>query len=350
MTPSITVVMPNFNDARYLPRSLGSVFAQEDAPDEIVVVDDRSTDESVSVIRSLIEGRVHARLVENPVNLGVYGAINEGLRHARSDYVLFLASNDFVLPGIFARARSAFARHPQAGLWSAMGWLVDAHDNPLRPLRTPLASLRDAYLTPERCRRLAWRYGNWFTGTTVIFRSDVLKKFGGFDPAYKGLSDLVMALTVAARQGALYSPAPMAVVRVHEGSHSGGTVGRPEAIETILERLSWNGPALAPELFSRAFLERTALRWRYAVVRASDANITPVAGRLERCRGRALLWMAGWIPASMRRARWALAYLILRPFDLLPGLWMRIVGALFVAMSPAWSRTAVTSARRRSSA
>src|SRR5512141_2958640 len=91
-TPSIAVIVPNWNDARYLPRCISSILDQEVAPDELILVDDQSSDDSVAVMRSLIANRPGVQLIENPVNLGVNGALDEGLKRSRSEYVLFLSS------------------------------------------------------------------------------------------------------------------------------------------------------------------------------------------------------------------------------------------------------------------
>jgi glycosyltransferase involved in cell wall biosynthesis len=324
--PSIAVVVPNRNDSRYLPRCLSSVLDQEVPPDELIVVDDQSTDDSVAVIRSLIAGRPGAQLVLNPRNLGTYGAIDVGTRESRSEYVLFLSANDFVLPGIFRRAKSCLARH-RAGLWSAMGWLVDERDRPMGRHATAVLSLGDAYFDRERCRRLAHRVGNWFTGTTLIYRRDALHAVGGFDPAYKGLSDLVTALIIASRYGAAYSPAPLSVVRIHSGSFISNTVGNPATLETILDRLRERGPELEPELFTAAFLRRASLRFRYACVRASAQNFARVADVLPGWRGRALRSVAAIVPPALAPLRSALAFLVLRPFDVVSALSSRFYGA-----------------------
>jgi glycosyltransferase involved in cell wall biosynthesis len=334
--PTIAVIVPNRNDARYLPRCLRSVLEQNVGPDELIIVDDQSTDDSVAVIRSLIANRPNAQLIENPVNLGTYGAIDTGIKRSRSEYLLCLSSNDFVLPGIFAHAKSCLARFPSAGLWSAMGWLVDELDRPIRRHQIPVIALEDAYFTPEQCLRLAWRYGNWFMGTTLTYRRDTLNAAGGFDPAYKGLSDLLTALIVASRGGAAYSPAPLAVVRIHAGSSSSSTLENAAGLETMLERLRERGPKLAPRLFTPAFLDRTAKRFRYGAVRASHgANLSRIAERFPGWRGRALAAIDTIVPSGFRRTRFALAFVILRPFDIVPALWIRLVGGIFfVARRP----------------
>jgi hypothetical protein len=184
--------------------------------------------------------------------------------------------------------------------------------------------------------RLAWRYGNWFTGTTLTYRRDALEAAGGFDPAYKGLSDLLTALIVASREGAAYSPAPLGVVRIHAGSSSSSTLENAAGLEVMLERLRERGPRLEPRLFTPAFLDRTALRFRYGAVRASHgANLSRIAERFPGWRGRALAAIDTIVPSGSRRIRFVLAFVILRPFDIVPTLWSRLVdGILFAARRP----------------
>jgi glycosyltransferase involved in cell wall biosynthesis len=331
--PGIAVIVPNRNDSRYLARCIRSILEQEDPPDELIVVDDQSTDNSVAVIRALIAGQQRARLIENPLNLGTYGALDEALKIARSEYALFLASNDFVLPGIFARARSCLARHPGAGLWSAMGWLVDEEDRLIRIHPAPVIALRDAYFSPEQCVRLAHRFGNWFVGPTLIYHRDTLEAAGRFDPAYMGLSDLLTALVVASRRGAAYSPAPLGAFRIHSGGNLSRTLADSANVEAILDRLHERWPAQAAGLFTRGFLARTALRFRFAAVRAAKGgNIPNIATKYSGFRRFALNRIERMLPPTYHRARVALTFFVLRPFDVLPTLWNRLLGAAAILL------------------
>jgi len=328
--PEIAVIVPNRNDSRYLPRCIGSILEQEDPPDELIVVDDQSTDNSIRVVRSLIAGHDWARLIESPVNLGTYGALDKGLEASRSEYVLCLSANDFVMPGLFARARSCLARHPGAGLWSAMEWLVDEDDRLIRLHVSPVLSLRDAYVPPERCARLAYRLGNWFTGPTLIYHRDTLEAVGKFDPGYMGLADLVTALIVGSRRGAAYSPMPFGVSRFHSGGYLSRTLTGNANVEAILDRLRERGPPLAPGLFTKEFLDRMALRFRFAPVRASKGgNIPHIASKYLGLRRFALNGV-GRLPPRFYRARVALTFIVLCPFDVLPALWNRLLGSAVV--------------------
>ena len=332
-TPRIAVIVPNRNDSRHLPGCLRSLLEQEDPPDEVIVVDDQSTDDSVSVIRSLIAGHRQARLVENPVNLGTYGALDRGLEVSRSEYVLFLSANDAVMPGVFTRARSCLARHPEAGAWSAMGWLVDEEGRLIRMHASPVVSLRDTYLPPERCARLAHRVGNWFVGATLIYRRDAVESAGKFDAAYMGLADLVTTLVVADRHGVAYSPQPFGVSRIHPGSYLSRTLTDTAKLDGILDRLHSEGASVAPRMFSAAFLERAALRFRFASIRASRGQtLAHTAGKHPGARRLWLIVLDRALPRSLYRARVATAFLVMCPFDVVPAVWNRLLGSWVVRL------------------
>ena len=329
--PTIAVVVPNRNDARYLPRCLRSVLEQVEPPDELLVVDDASTDGSVAAIQSLIQGNPRARFLANPVNLGTNRTINEALRRVESEYVLLLSANDFVLPGIFSRARACLARQPGAGLWSAMTWLVDEEGCTLRLHPSPVVALRDAFLTSERCRHLAFRVGNWFTGPTLIYHRETLLSVGGFDPSYGAPADFFTAVTVASLRGAAYSPEPFAGFRIHAGSYSALALNQTSEIDAMLKYLRVRGPQLSPGLFSDAFCDRVAARYRFASVRASaGALISDAAARERGWKRTALRAVQNLVPRGLRTLRVALAFLILRPFDILPTLWNRFLGWIVV--------------------
>jgi hypothetical protein len=232
-----------------------------------------------------------------------------------------------VLPGIFSRAKACLARSPGVGVWSAMAWLVDEEDRPIRLHPSPVVALHDALFPPERCVKLAHRFGNWFTGTTLIYHRDTLLAVGGFDPAYGAPADLFTALAVASLRGATYSPEPFAAIRIHVGSYSSRDLSDIAGLDTRLERLRARGPRLSPRLFSGKFLERTASRFRFAAIRVSGGGlISDVAVREGGWKGAALRVADQLIPASLRKVRVAVAFLVLRPFDILPTLYYRLLG------------------------
>ena len=331
--PTIAVLVPNWNDAKYLPKCLRSVLDQSRPPDEFVIVDDCSTDNSVEIMRAVAGNSPFVKIVPLAQNRGVYGAVAEGMKHVTSDYVLFLSANDFVLPGIFERAHRTLSAGNLPGLWSALAWLVDETDRPLRLQPSPLVSLHDRHFDPDDCLRLARIHGNWFTGTTLIYRRDVLEEIGGFDPAYGGLSDLITALSIATRYGAAYSPAPLGIIRLHEGSVLSGTLKDYGRLESLLVRLRERGPTLSPGLWSPDFLRRTSSRFRFAAVRACEGRDLSSLARYVAGMSGVLLSLADRVlPAAARRVRIGVAFLLLRPFDVVPTVFHRLLGWLWTSL------------------
>ena len=106
--PTIAVVVPNFNYGRYLSQTLDSVLAQTEPFDEIVVVDDGSTDNSLEILAGYAD---RARIV-SITNCGQLGACRAGLLTVRSDYVYFLDADDLATPGLVAGIRSSLMTGP----------------------------------------------------------------------------------------------------------------------------------------------------------------------------------------------------------------------------------------------
>jgi hypothetical protein len=319
--------MPNWNDGRYLVRCLRSILDQPVQPDEIIIVDDGSTDDSVAIIQAELAHEPRARLIRNEANLGIFASLEVGMRHLRSDYVLFLAANDFLLPGIFARAKACLARSPGIGVWSAMSWLIDEADRPIRLHPSAVIALHDATFTPEDCVRLAHRLGNWFTGTTLIYHREKLAAVGNFNPGYGATSDLFAALAVASLHGAAYSPQPFGGIRVHQGSYSSRALEDPAGLEKLIEQVRTYGTRVSPRLFSPSFLHRTALRYRFSAVRASrGAAVATVGAITGGVKGRLLAIVERIVPRRLALLRMVLAYFILVPFDVWPAFRYRALG------------------------
>jgi glycosyltransferase involved in cell wall biosynthesis len=328
--PTIAVVIPNRNDSRFLLRCLDSVLEQPVPADELIVVDDQSTDDSVALIRDRLADIAWARLVVNPVNLGTAGAVRTGLQQARCDYVLSLAANDLVLPGIFAHAKACLARSPALGIWSAMEYFVDETGRVMRLHASPVISLQERDFSPEQCIRMAYTLGNWFTGPTMIFHREALLAAGGFDTSDQGLADWIAALVLASKRGAAYTPLPLGAKRAHGIGLLARTLSSPSSLNALLEQIRGRAPQRAPQLFTTPMLDRFEARVRFAAIRsAAGVDLSSFAGKLAGLRGRLVGLADRVLPAGWSKIRVVLSFVLLTPFDLLPALWHRYAcGAL----------------------
>lgn len=336
--PSIAVVIPNRNDARYLPRCLDSVLCQDVKPDEIVVVDDQSTDDSVPVIRQRIKNEACARLIANSTNVGTSEALNIGIHETKSDYLLFLSSNDFVLPGIFARAKSCLDRFPGAGIWSALSIIVGDSGTVMGLQPTPVVALTDAYFSPDESTWLAHKFGNWFGQSTMTYKRSAVIELGMFDSSCGGLADLIVALGVASRYGAIFSPEILGGIRIHEGGLGSWTLSKANILDAALRSVSARGAAMNPHLFTGVFLDRLTRRVCFSAIRGTgDLAMGRIAlGNHE--IGRIFLEAADrLLPQGMKAVRAILSFVILRPFDIWPTFFYRYCGRALI-LAKTWLR------------
>lgn len=92
---TLAVIIPNFNNEKYLPKCLESVLSQTLLPDEIIVVDDCSTDNSKSIIREYEKKSSLVKGIFLDKNSGVSHARNTGIINAQSEFVTTLDADDF---------------------------------------------------------------------------------------------------------------------------------------------------------------------------------------------------------------------------------------------------------------
>jgi hypothetical protein len=106
------VVIPNWNGRQWLPSCLAALAAQELTPDEIVVIDNGSTDGSVAYLRAEHPG---VRLIALPENTGFAHAVNLGLRAAGDELVALINADVELAPDWLARTAAVLSDHPEVG-------------------------------------------------------------------------------------------------------------------------------------------------------------------------------------------------------------------------------------------
>ncbi len=113
---TVTVIIPCFNYGRYLPAAVDSALSQAGAAVDVVIVDDKSTDDSLDVARSLAAERTKVRVLAHETNQGPVGTFNDGLEIATGEFLVRLDADDLLTPGALARATALARAYPSAGL------------------------------------------------------------------------------------------------------------------------------------------------------------------------------------------------------------------------------------------
>jgi glycosyltransferase involved in cell wall biosynthesis len=221
---TVSVLIPNYNHAMLLPRQLESVCAQTRPADEVLVLDDGSTDHSVQVIRGFAARHPQVRLLLNDRNRGLLYSINRLLREARGDCLVSAAADDMLLPGFLEKSLGALERHPDAGICVSEFVVIETDGRVVNYSREMPASFGlhglPEYLT-ARDFRDRFRDGYlWISTNTVVARRAAVLAAGGFLPALKWHADWLAFYSVALRWGLCVVPEGLAAISVNPGGYS----------------------------------------------------------------------------------------------------------------------------------
>ena len=181
--PTVTVVIPCFNQARYLALAVRSALHQSHRPLECIVVNDGSTDGTADVA-----GTLGARVIQQ-ANRGVSAARNAGLAAARGELVVFLDADDVLLPS--ALEMEAAALHSNASA-AAVVTRCEAMDEEGTPL-----PVTHQTIDPSNLYR-AWLSRNFvWTPGAAMFRRSALAALGGFAEDLGPAADYAIYLRLA---------------------------------------------------------------------------------------------------------------------------------------------------------
>jgi glycosyltransferase involved in cell wall biosynthesis len=224
-TSRVSIVIPTFNQGRYLARAIESALIQDDVRPEVIVIDDGSQDDTAEVVEPY---RDRIRYVRQ-ANQGVGAARNHGLRLARGATVAFLDSDDYFLPGALAILYRELAGRPALGalqggvvvvdeggkeLWTENQW----HDAPVLDLKT-------------------WLWRKPVVLKTMLVRREWAERIGGFDVGLKSAQDVDFVIRLVAAGCRIdWVRRPIVYYRQHMASMSRDAVEEAEALVIIHDR------------------------------------------------------------------------------------------------------------------
>ncbi len=114
--PTITVIIPNWNCAPWLAEAIESLVGQSSPPEQIIVIDDGSTDNSIDLLQAMAARYPQIELLQAQRG-GVSAARTRGLAIATGDFIYFMDADDFVGKTLFADFRRACQQHPEMELF-----------------------------------------------------------------------------------------------------------------------------------------------------------------------------------------------------------------------------------------
>ena len=205
--PLISVVIPCFNQGRFLADAIRSVGAGSRRSFEVIVVDDGSTDETSSVAKRFPD----VVYVGQP-NTGLAAARNRGLAGSRGEFVVFLDADDVLAPDALQIGASALEGHTECAFATGRCLMMDATGR-LQPTPEQPRLTHDAYTELLRQNYI------WMPAM-AIFRRTALIEIGGFNPNERAAADYDLYLRAARRWPAFDHAAVVAYYRQHNANMS----------------------------------------------------------------------------------------------------------------------------------
>lgn len=218
--PRFSILMPSYNQAHFQAAALESLRAQTVTDWEALVVDDGATDGTAELIDRYARLDRRFRPFHKP-NGGTASALNEGLRHAAGEWILWLSADDLFEPDKLARHAEAIDRWPDARFHHTDFAMLDDASGMLTHAASPV---RDNPPTVP-WHIVSMFHVNYIDGITVCLHHDLVAAVGEFRGLFGYAQDVDFWLRAARLQAPLFLPHDTAVTRVHIGQ---GYIQNPE--------------------------------------------------------------------------------------------------------------------------
>ena len=223
---TVSVLLTNYNHSKYLPDSLGGICSQSRRADEIIVVDDGSTDDSLKIIRNFQKKYKNITVLVNKKNRGALYSIDRALKAARQDFIVWASADDRLLPDFLKENMAALEANPQAHIsFSQLATFQDGSRQitSFSPQKDGLAfdfGRRPHFLGPEAMLERLNKSYLWLSSNTAVVRRDTLLEMGGFIPELRWHADWLALYAVALRHGTYVVPNTLAAMRVLPQTYS----------------------------------------------------------------------------------------------------------------------------------
>lgn len=192
--PHFSVIIPLYNKAPYVAKTVESVLAQTHGDYELIIIDNGSTDGSNGVIAQITDPRI--RIVRLEENVGVSNARNKGVELSTAPYITFLDADDWWEPTFLEEMAALVERHPGAGIYGTGYYIVKNGKKRVAPI-----GVEDGFTEGEinYCRVYAKTLCMPLTSISICMPRAVFEESGGFPANIKLGEDFLLWIRVALR-------------------------------------------------------------------------------------------------------------------------------------------------------
>ena len=293
MSPSISVVIPAYNADKFIVRALASVESQTLKPDEVIVVDDGSTDHTPLRVEEFARRSQLALVLERQSNRGSSAARNNGIRKAAGELITFLDADDLIYPRFLERTVSGLTQFPNWAACFSDRDVVDTDgkfisrdlDHPVFR-KIPKKAMGDGFIELEDGDLFSSMIAGSVIPMTITCRKSCIDEVGGFDETLLFNEDRLFFLRLIKKKERLgYFDESLGVWQRHEANKTSASnaINAMKYSDLILQKLmaSKDSLDLSPAEIDgvQAARRRLASQWMYAASRARSPSTIALGRR-----------------------------------------------------------------------
>ena len=270
--PTLSVTVLNYNYARFLPECLDSILAQSFKDFELIVIDDRSSDNSLKVLEAYRGRDPRVRVVSHEKNKGYVASLIEGTEaHSRGRYLAVISADDLVCdPDAFRRQIALMETNPNAAFcfsgfdkfWSDDHALIERHLSFDTDRVVPGTEFMRGYLT---------EMGVQVLHSGVIIRRSAYTAAGGYRRDVRYAVDFSMWPVLGLYGDVAYCAKPLYGYRVHRGQMSSSFAGVRATLKEVLSAIDLACARASEQGVDTGELRRAAVRCNLAAIALDDA-------------------------------------------------------------------------------
>jgi len=207
--PIVSMVMPVYNRAEYLKKSIQSILNQTFKDFEFIIVNDGSADNSIDIIKSFNDPRI--KIFENDKNRGIVYSRNRGLSEAKGEFISMFDSDDIAVPNKLEIQLDFLKNNPDFAMVGSWVRWIDEHNNFLKNKWKLTAK-------PEKIPAIML-FRNYFVQSTVVIRKNAIPD-GKYSEGFDIVEDSKMWFDVALKHKVANIQKYLVYYRVHSGNIS----------------------------------------------------------------------------------------------------------------------------------
>ena len=224
----ISVCLASYNGSKYINKQIESILYQLRETDELVIVDDNSSDETVKIIEDFKDPRI--KLINNVFNLGVVKNFERAINNATGDIIFLSDQDDVWLPNKVEKILEVFQKYPDITLVLSDAQIIDSED---QITANSFFKIRGKFVANPLSNIIK----NKYHGCTLAFRREMVEVFLPF-PADTPMHDMWIGIVNAIYGKVFYIDEPLIQHRRHDNNTSRGHLGNAGIVQMIKWRLT----------------------------------------------------------------------------------------------------------------